>query len=152
MERHPRHLLPQKAGGGESAQLVDDSDNAKAAVFVEPNRPGSSLCTQGRTRLNKEERESWKEEKVGLTHSLRSGFLFPSSSPPHPPLPCYLFPTLTRKGYPSVCLDKPLKFSRENLQFLSLWEIRAEIWGGNKGTIPIEGPSFHSDKDHSVSF
>ena len=36
------------------------------------------------------------------------------------PLPCYLFPTLTRKGYPSVCLDKPLKFSRENLQLLTL--------------------------------
>ena len=27
---------------------------------------------------------------------------------------------LTRKGYPSVCLDKPLKFSRKNLQLLTL--------------------------------
>lgn len=99
MERHPRHLLPQKAGGGESAQLVDDSDNAKAAVFVEPNRPGSSLCTQGRTRLNKEERESRKEEKVGLTHSLRSGFLFPSSSP-RTPSSLLSFPYADAQGIP----------------------------------------------------
>ena len=46
VERNPRWLLPQEAGGGPSAQVGDSPDHAQAAVAAEQNREGSWLHAQ----------------------------------------------------------------------------------------------------------
>ena len=98
VERNPRRLLPQEAGGGPSAQVGDSPDHAQAAVAAEQDREGSRLHSDAGARVDETECQCRTKKESCVAPVPGRWFPFPSSfspAPPHPP--CYLFPALTRK-------------------------------------------------------
>ena len=111
VERNPRRLLPQEAGGGPSAQVGDSPDHAQAAVAAEQDREGSRLHSDAGARVDETECQCRTKKESCVAPGPGRRFPFPPSfspAPPHPP--CCLFPCADAQGWKATSLDNARKF------------------------------------------